>query len=334
MKRCYVISIFTLMMSLAAVTVMAVGPYTDNGDGTVTDTGTGLVWQQSDEPRSDNWESALAYCEGLNLGGYTDWRLPNVQELMSILSYDEFNPSIDTSVFDSTSSLYWSATTYEESTDYAWSVDFYSGGTTWQGKIYSFCTRCVRTAFCHSYDLVISMAGNGSGTVTSSPDGIYCSGDCSESYDEGTVVTLNATPASGSTFDGWGGDTDCADGSVIMNADKNCIATFNEEEPQSPPGKADLIYPTGYIALGTGLAFQWSAVPEADEYYLFVKQRNSEFLYERWYSASEAGCGSGTGVCSVMPDIDLNTGLYFWYVQTRNEAGTGPKSFKLFFAGY
>lgn len=73
--------------------------------------------------------------------------------------------------------------------------------------------------------LTINKAGTGTGTVTA--PGINCGGDCSEVYDSGTVVALTATPATGSTFAGWGGDPDCSDGSVIMNADKTCTATFN-----------------------------------------------------------------------------------------------------------
>jgi hypothetical protein len=81
------------------------------------------------------------------------------------------------------------------------------------------------------HTLTITGAGTGSGTVTAS--GINCSvtagstsGDCNEAYAHGTVVTLTATPASGSVFVGWGGHPDCADGSVTMNGDKTCTATF------------------------------------------------------------------------------------------------------------
>jgi uncharacterized repeat protein (TIGR02543 family) len=79
--------------------------------------------------------------------------------------------------------------------------------------------------------LTITGAGTGSGTVTAS--GINCSvtagstsGDCNEAYAHGTVVTLTATPASGSVFVSWGGDPDCTDGSVTMDDDKTCTATF------------------------------------------------------------------------------------------------------------
>jgi CSLREA domain-containing protein len=76
------------------------------------------------------------------------------------------------------------------------------------------------------YTLTVTKSGAGSGTVTSNPPGITCGADCEQSYDPGTRVTLSATPNSGSAFAGWGGDCS-TDGSVIMNANKNCIATFN-----------------------------------------------------------------------------------------------------------
>jgi len=74
------------------------------------------------------------------------------------------------------------------------------------------------------FALTVTKAGTGKGTVTAS--GITCGTDCSESLDEGTVVTLTATPVTGSIFTGWSGDPDCFDGRVTMNADKTCTATF------------------------------------------------------------------------------------------------------------
>src|SRR4029450_12280173 len=72
----------------------------------------------------------------------------------------------------------------------------------------------------------LSSGGSGSGTITSSPSGINCGSDCSETYSSGTLVSLTAIPASGSTFAGWSGDADCLDGLVTMNANKSCTATF------------------------------------------------------------------------------------------------------------
>jgi Divergent InlB B-repeat domain len=72
----------------------------------------------------------------------------------------------------------------------------------------------------------LSSEGSGSGTVTSTPAGINCGSDCSEAYSSGTVISLTATPAAGSIFAGWGGDSDCLDGVVTMNTNKSCTATF------------------------------------------------------------------------------------------------------------
>ena len=82
-----------------------------NGDGTLTDTSTGLIWQQV-EPEAMTWTEALAYCENLQLAGYDDWRLPNRNELQSIFDYSTNKPAIDFTVFPDTVSphYYWSST--------------------------------------------------------------------------------------------------------------------------------------------------------------------------------------------------------------------------------
>jgi hypothetical protein len=59
----------------------------DNGDGTITDRATGLVWQKADSGKGMNWQEALAYAEGLTLAGHSDWRLPSAKELQSIVDY-------------------------------------------------------------------------------------------------------------------------------------------------------------------------------------------------------------------------------------------------------
>ena len=61
----------------------------DHGDGTATDRGSGLMWQQVDDGRTRNWVEALAYCETLRLAGHADWRLPNVKQLHSIVDYTQ-----------------------------------------------------------------------------------------------------------------------------------------------------------------------------------------------------------------------------------------------------
>lgn len=74
--------------------------FKDNGDETISDLATGLMWQKADDGISRNWEEALAYAEALELGGYSDWRLPNAKELQSIVDYSRSpqttsSPAID-----------------------------------------------------------------------------------------------------------------------------------------------------------------------------------------------------------------------------------------------
>lgn len=61
--------------------------FTDQGNGTVMDAATGLVWQQIDDGVVRPWREALAACVALTLGGATDWRLPNAKELHTIVDY-------------------------------------------------------------------------------------------------------------------------------------------------------------------------------------------------------------------------------------------------------
>ncbi len=59
----------------------------DNGDGTISDLATGLMWQKADDGVARNWEETLVYAEGQSLAGHNDWRLPNIKELQSIVDY-------------------------------------------------------------------------------------------------------------------------------------------------------------------------------------------------------------------------------------------------------
>jgi len=81
-----------------------------------------------------------------------------------------------------------------------------------------------------SYNLVVTRAGGGSGTVSSSPAGIMCGATCSTSFPIDTVVTLTAAPAMGSTFTGWSGACMGTGTCIVtMSADRNVTATFAVE---------------------------------------------------------------------------------------------------------
>ena len=79
--------------------------------------------------------------------------------------------------------------------------------------------------------LTVSKSGSGAGTVTSNPTGINCGSTCSTIFITGSVVTLGATPAAGSVFVGYSGNADCADGSVTLDTNKSCTATFDSVLP-------------------------------------------------------------------------------------------------------
>ena len=120
-------------------------------DGTVTDKNTGLMWMRcslgqtwdgtncNDTALTYTWQEALAAAEGYNSGGgyaaYSDWRLPNIKELASIVEVACFDPAINQTVFVGTeSSYYWSASPSAYGSNNAWSVYFNNGGDGAYGK--------------------------------------------------------------------------------------------------------------------------------------------------------------------------------------------------------
>lgn len=79
------------------------------------------------------------------------------------------------------------------------------------------------------YLFAVSKIGSGAVTVSATGvegNGINCGSDCSETYDEGMVVTPSTAPEPGWRFSGWSGDPDCSDGQVTMDGPRNCVATF------------------------------------------------------------------------------------------------------------
>ncbi len=125
------------------------------GQPVVRDSGTDLMWQgcsagqDGDGCEGDistmTWMDALAYCEALDWGGHADWRLPDVNEARSIVSYSRANPAIDVAAFPGTaSSFYWSSSSYAYNPSAAWHVRF-DHGSAWAGsKATSHYVRCVR----------------------------------------------------------------------------------------------------------------------------------------------------------------------------------------------
>ncbi|GAF03657.1 hypothetical protein JCM21142_52336 [Saccharicrinis fermentans DSM 9555 = JCM 21142] len=68
--------------------VYGLNNFVDNGDSTITDISSGLMWSKNDSEMGLNWPDALAYAENSDLAGYRDWRLPNIKELQGIVEYN------------------------------------------------------------------------------------------------------------------------------------------------------------------------------------------------------------------------------------------------------
>jgi hypothetical protein len=116
------------------------------GTDTVTDNVTGLVWQKGSSATQMDWDDAWDYCTDNSAGlPGTGWRLPSIGELMSIVYYGTYNPAINGTAFTGTNaSHYWSATTYANSSGYAWYVNFYRGLVYFNVKSGTLYVRCVR----------------------------------------------------------------------------------------------------------------------------------------------------------------------------------------------
>ncbi len=74
--------------------------FTDNGDGTITDAATGLMWMQDDSHSGMTWKNALSYAENFEYAGHSDWRLPDVKELQSIVDYSRSPQSSNSAAID------------------------------------------------------------------------------------------------------------------------------------------------------------------------------------------------------------------------------------------
>ena len=118
-------------------------------NGIVIDQTTGLQWQDDysnngGSVKKATWEDAKTYCENLTLGGYSDWRLPSIEELKSIVDYGKSDPAIDPIFENVVFYLYWSSTTLASFSSNAWFVHFADGHNDWDNKSYSYYVRCVR----------------------------------------------------------------------------------------------------------------------------------------------------------------------------------------------
>ena len=164
-KQCFVL-LFTLAAAnmAAAVCNTAIpkttpdNAFTLHNNGTVTHNKTGLMWMRcelgqtwdgatcSGSSQVYTWSAALQVAEGYAFSGYSDWRVPNKNELASIVELACFNPAINTLAFpDAPASDVWSSSPHAASnSDGALDVYFYNGGVGSKRKTASTSVRLVR----------------------------------------------------------------------------------------------------------------------------------------------------------------------------------------------
>jgi len=108
--------------------------FIDCGDGTIKDTKTGLMWQKEGSAERMTHEKAEEYCAKLSVGGHKDWRLPTVEELVSLVDYKKYSPAIASDLFKVETSWYWTSTIYAGSAGSAWVVNFGGGDVNWDNR--------------------------------------------------------------------------------------------------------------------------------------------------------------------------------------------------------
>ena len=116
----------------------------DNTAEIVYDSNTGLYWQDNSDVNFLAWQDAINYCENLELNAYSDWRLPNVNELSSLIDDTKSSPAIPATFLNTDSSSYWSSTSLQGDTANAWYVNFYNGNVYYDSKTFNYYVRCVR----------------------------------------------------------------------------------------------------------------------------------------------------------------------------------------------
>ncbi len=120
-------------------TTFTVTHFVDNGDGTIKDNYTGLIWQKLSSTTPMNWEAALAYSKTVSLCGKSDWRLPNIKELQSLNDVSRIKPSINKTYFPNilSSVSYWSSTSQYRTPAIAWDMNTDYGVVTYEDKTLS-----------------------------------------------------------------------------------------------------------------------------------------------------------------------------------------------------
>ena len=110
------------------------------------DSGTSLIWQDNRDVKKSSYTlpQAQSYCSNLKLGEYSDFRVPTLRELQTIVDYNNYNPAMLNGFKNPHADEFWSSTPYVYSSGTFWIVDFKKGSTEMRSERYSKNIRCVQ----------------------------------------------------------------------------------------------------------------------------------------------------------------------------------------------
>ena len=181
-----------------------------------------------------------------------------------------------------------------------------------------------------THKLTISMSGTGSGSVTSSPLGIDCGSTCSMSFSEGTVVTLTATPAAGSTFTGWSGGKCSGTGAcqLTLGSDTTVTATFTRS-PAPPVTLKVVLAGSGGGTVTSGPAgidcgSRCSAVFAEGTHVTLSAAPAGHSRFEGWSGA----CATASTTCTVTLNANTSVTATFVALPTISRLSVSPRTFK------
>jgi hypothetical protein len=301
------------------------------------DNATGLVWEvkttsglRSQTTTYTNYDSSygttaqinaatnsMGFANAVNdtaLCGSAQWRMPTVAELQGIVKAGATNPAIDTTYFPNTpSSYFWSGSPSIMS--YAWNVNFgdgvaASGGVRDSGSVAVRLVRGGQSFATSALDVTVTGGGAGSvttGNINCTRSGGSTSGTCSEGRGTNSVVTLTATPVTGSTFAGWGGacSGSASTCSITMDAAKAVSASFNLNTYTVTPSAVTggTISPSGAQTVSHGGTTSFTVSPSPG-YSIASVTGCSGNLSGNTYTT-----GAITGACIVNATFSANTSV-------------------------
>lgn len=301
----------------------------------ITDNMTGLMWVRNPDSLARNWTDALDYANGLALCGYTDWRLPNRNELRSLIHYGQADTSswLNTEGFSNISpKYYWTSTTDANNTYYVWKIAMDDADVAQNNRSDYNLVLPVRSGRLNAPEtlvrLTVTSAGSGGGSIISSPSGISCDSmsSCSTLWKQGTVITLMASNDSGSEFKGWSGGGCSGTAVCTLTLSSETTVTANFEKTYASSSCTAVMYslssssfkhseimlrvPLIKLDSGKYYAAIFIYTPTLDGSHMFQLLMQNEVTDLSSFGACPAAVFTGSDARLSIPELVINTTSY------------------------